>query len=143
MVLTPVACKIWMYQIRTVNSTTMDIFETVKNHTKIMGFQRFNHPQSQWLCLVLKALPIAAYLLACAPITWCLVFDSETFIEQARAFAIFNMVAHSSVNYCILLWRWDQMEQNIESLTLMIQARSSTSEMLFICASKVFFFTFS
>lgn len=120
----------------TFNKKNMEILLTVKKYSTIIGFQPFNHPKSQWICSTLRGFALFVLLASSVLTLWYFVFDTDTFIEQAKSFSLVNMVIYCTLNCCILLWRWDKLEQNMENLTEMIRERPFSHTHIFIHNSK-------
>lgn len=113
----------------------MEIFEKIKMHATILGLQDFKHPKSRWICLALQFIALSLHFIELLITVWYVVCNDTSFLEKAKCLAMVNMIAYCGLNCCILLWRWKQLDHNIETIKTIIRERKICD----LVSSTVFF----
>lgn len=107
----------------TDSSQNMDALKTIKKFSIILGLEQFNHPKSQQISTLLRGLSLLVHLSVSLSTGWYFLLDADTFIGQAKSCEVTNMSMYCSLNFCILLQRWDQIVQNMDNLMEIIHER--------------------
>lgn len=101
----------------------MEIFNKIKMHATILGLQDFKNPKSRLICLTLQLIALFIHFIEVLITTWYVVCNETSFLEKTKCLALVNMIAYCGSNCCILLWHWEQLERNIETIKKLIRER--------------------
>lgn len=106
----------------------MDLFIGFKRFLQIIGFSYFDHPCKKFISIFINIICFCVLTFASLSTLWFFFFEADTFLEETLSIFTTISIFPVIIEYCVLLWRRQQVLDSIEQFELKIRERMSLAK---------------